>query len=723
MDPERPCDAPKKLSHKQYKAFLKKEKRRCQRQAAAKFQAEQEAKNAPPDEKPSEEEVARLTKIEREEERKEEEERRIAHEAWLERERLAQEAFEQRKKKEEAQKQKLLEEQRRIQEEWEARQEKENQSQSKKERELEAVLQQLDKEIADREDGPTHNPEAPRQPQHVKQEPCSFFRKTGGCRFGDRCSRTHIPPEISTTLLFPHMYTDFTLEQSHRDEYDTDMGLEYDEGDAYERFLEFYDDVLPELKDFGTVVQFKVCCNWEPHLRGNVYVQFKTEEESSKAREAFHGRFYASRQLSCVFTPVNSWKAAICGMFQQNKCPRGKNCNFLHVFQNPNREFADADRDFQGLSGRVGQSQRGWRYDRDRSPRNRNRSQSRERNRDQRRRSRSRSRHRRKRSKERSRSRERRLRYSSSRRHRSRNRDRTRKKRSRTRSRSPSRSPYQSSRRHRSRSGSKSRQGSPRSPGSTGMRSQDQSSKHSSRNQSRHRESRSPNHPRKSRSRSVSPPKSQGMSKNQRSHNNPKDDKQSSSDSDDINHARTECPEKKCKPVQDKSRIQHLELSSGETLNHEVNTDGELRISKVEYQQQSSTNGDHYSKVLKTFTDRPLVKSETADRLEEDGEMSADEMKQDLSKIPGSDFKAAEDTGQSDLPEKGSRAGLFCFEGGSTGEDSEGNSEDLSKSLDMSSSRSPSKEKHPRHGHKRKHKHSHKKHHKRRRRLSPPSDV
>ena len=48
------------------------------------------------------------------------------------------------------------------------------------------------------------------------------------------------------------------MEQSHRDEYDTDMSLEYDEGDAYLRFLEFYEDVLPEFKEIGSLVQFKV---------------------------------------------------------------------------------------------------------------------------------------------------------------------------------------------------------------------------------------------------------------------------------------------------------------------------------------------------------------------------------------------------------------------------------------------------------------------------------
>ncbi|KAK2142447.1 hypothetical protein LSH36_952g00026 [Paralvinella palmiformis] len=53
-----------------------------------------------------------------------------------------------------------------------------------------------------------------------------------------------------------------------------DLGLEFDDREIYQHFVEFYNDVLPEFKAIGHVIQFKVCCNYEPHLRGNVYVQF-----------------------------------------------------------------------------------------------------------------------------------------------------------------------------------------------------------------------------------------------------------------------------------------------------------------------------------------------------------------------------------------------------------------------------------------------------------------
>uniref|UniRef100_A0A1A8ECL5 Zinc finger (CCCH type), RNA-binding motif and serine/arginine rich 2 n=2 Tax=Nothobranchius kadleci TaxID=1051664 RepID=A0A1A8ECL5_NOTKA len=176
---------------------------------------------------------------------------------------------------------------------------------------------------------------------------CPFFLKTGACRFGDRCSRKHTYPTDSPTLLIRGMFTTFGMEESRRDDYDIDACLEHSEEELHDSFLEFYHDVLPEFKSVGSVVQFKVCCNHEPHLRGNVYVQFATEEQSKEAFVKFNGRWYAGRQLQCEVCPVTRWKSAICGLFDRKKCPKGKHCNFLHVFRNPGNEFWEADRDLQ----------------------------------------------------------------------------------------------------------------------------------------------------------------------------------------------------------------------------------------------------------------------------------------------------------------------------------------------------------------------------------------
>lgn len=220
--------------------------------------------------------------------------------------------------------------------------------------------------------GPWMNPEAPVNSENFGTERdianCPFFLKTGACRFGDRCSRKHVYPTTSPTLMIRGMFRTFGMEELRRDDYDMDACLEHSEEELHESFLEFYHDVLPEFKSVGKVVQFKVCCNYEPHLRGNVYIQFEIEEHCKEAFIKFNGRWYAGRQLHCEICPVTRWKNAICGLFDRQKCPKGKHCNFLHVFRNPGNEFWEADRDLRISPDRsVRGSQRdGWHSERHR---------------------------------------------------------------------------------------------------------------------------------------------------------------------------------------------------------------------------------------------------------------------------------------------------------------------------------------------------------------------
>ena len=58
----------------------------------------------------------------------------------------------------------------------------------------------------------------------------------------------------------------------------SDLILEYEDSEIYNNFRDFYDDIVPEFKSMGHVIQVKVCCNYEPHLRGNVYVQYSRYE-------------------------------------------------------------------------------------------------------------------------------------------------------------------------------------------------------------------------------------------------------------------------------------------------------------------------------------------------------------------------------------------------------------------------------------------------------------
>ncbi|XP_030579226.1 U2 small nuclear ribonucleoprotein auxiliary factor 35 kDa subunit-related protein 2 [Archocentrus centrarchus] len=360
------------LSQKQRRAALRKERRKRKRQALAQAK-ELDLKNGESPALDEEEEG----NDDSEEDDVAEQERKRLHNEWLERERIAQEEFRLQLEKEEAVRKRKEEEERMIKEEWEAQQrreqeEKEQKQQERRDRE-EAVQKMLDEAENQLDNGgPWMNPEAP---VTVNSENfgterdvanCPFFLKTGACRFGDRCSRKHVYPTASPTLMIRGMFRTFGMEESRRDDYDIDACLEHSEEELQESFLEFYHDVLPELKSVGKVLQFKVSCNHEPHLRGNVYVQFDTEEQCKEAFIKFNGRWYAGRQLHCEISPVTRWKNAICGLFDRQKCPKGKHCNFLHVFRNPGNEFWEADRDLHMSPDRSvrGSRRDGWHSER-----------------------------------------------------------------------------------------------------------------------------------------------------------------------------------------------------------------------------------------------------------------------------------------------------------------------------------------------------------------------
>ncbi|CAH1244764.1 ZRSR2 [Branchiostoma lanceolatum] len=356
-----------KLSHKQKKALWRREKRRKKRQEDAR--ARQGTDEAPEKEEESDGERNR---------QEDEAERERQHQLWLEREAQAQQEFRVRREREETRRREQEEQERLIREEWEEQQRKEKEAKERKEQEKKKQEDKLNKMLesagtsGNKKKEEWHNPMAPADYSASGEVPaatgraaedCPFFKKTGACRFGDRCSRKHTRPDSTTTLLIPGMFATFALDQTQRDDFDETMYLEYGEDELYKDFIEFYNDTLPEFRTLGRVVQFKVCCNHEPHLRGNVYVQYDREEDCLEAIKKFHGRFYAGKQLTCEMTPVASWKSAICGLFSRKRCPKGKHCNFLHVFPNPGREFRDADEDHHLDSLRRDQhdSRRSWR--------------------------------------------------------------------------------------------------------------------------------------------------------------------------------------------------------------------------------------------------------------------------------------------------------------------------------------------------------------------------
>ncbi|XP_030473622.2 zinc finger CCCH domain-containing protein 5 [Syzygium oleosum] len=171
---------------------------------------------------------------------------------------------------------------------------------------------------------------------------CPFHLKTGACRFGQRCSRVHFYPDKSCTLLIKNMYNGPGLA------WEQDEGLEYTDEEVERSFEEFYEDVHTEFLKFGEIVNFKVCKNGSFHLRGNVYVHYKSVDSAVLAYNSINGRFFAGKQVKCEFVNVTRWKVAICGDYMKSRfktCSHGTACNFIHCFRNPGGDYEWADWD------------------------------------------------------------------------------------------------------------------------------------------------------------------------------------------------------------------------------------------------------------------------------------------------------------------------------------------------------------------------------------------
>ncbi|CAO2178853.1 unnamed protein product [Urochloa humidicola] len=156
---------------------------------------------------------------------------------------------------------------------------------------------------------------------------CPFYFKIGACRHGDRCSRLHNRPTISPTLVLVNMYQrpDMITPGVNA------QGQPIDPRKMQEHFEDFYEDIFEELSKFGEIENLNVCDNLADHMIGNVYVQFREEDQAAAAHTALQGRFYSGRPIVVDFSPVTDFREATCRQYEENSCNRGGYCNFMHV--------------------------------------------------------------------------------------------------------------------------------------------------------------------------------------------------------------------------------------------------------------------------------------------------------------------------------------------------------------------------------------------------------
>lgn len=241
--------------------------------------------------------------------------------------------------KQEKAKQELL-----IKLEWEKEQEKIKEAEENKEKEKRLQEEINSKFIEDIEMyinglGPLPKSINVNTSTRPDQPLCPFFSKVAACRFRDNCSRNHIRPGISDTLLIPGFYKNFELNMRYEREFDIDISLECDEKETYDKFYEFFEDILTELKSYGQIIELNICRNEEIHLMGNVYVQYRSKRYSLKAYRNLCGRYYGGHKITAEFCKIPSWSEAVCGLYFRKICPKGKNCNYLHLYKNPGGKY------------------------------------------------------------------------------------------------------------------------------------------------------------------------------------------------------------------------------------------------------------------------------------------------------------------------------------------------------------------------------------------------
>lgn len=151
---------------------------------------------------------------------------------------------------------------------------------------------------------------------------CLFYFKIGACRHGDRCSRRHIQPERSRTILLSNVYQNPKY---------LDPDCRASEEELQQQFDSFFADFFKGLSEYGNLIEMHVCDNVGDHLIGNVYARYETEDDAQRAVDGLNTRWYYQRPLFAEFSPVSDFREACCRQNETNECNRGGQCNFMHL--------------------------------------------------------------------------------------------------------------------------------------------------------------------------------------------------------------------------------------------------------------------------------------------------------------------------------------------------------------------------------------------------------
>ncbi|KAH3683298.1 hypothetical protein WICPIJ_005768 [Wickerhamomyces pijperi] len=181
---------------------------------------------------------------------------------------------------------------------------------------------------------------------------CQFYAKIGACRHGEKCSRKHIRPTSSSTILLSNLYNnpDISRTYTNKKTHTTNVVLsEAPQEKVDEYYRNFYRDVFIECSLVGPVTDFIVCENHNDHLNGSVYVRFAQSTDAIKARDLFSTRWYDSKPVYCELSPVTDFEEARCRSHEEQGCERGGMCNFWHVKTIKGSKLNEWEKETRGL--------------------------------------------------------------------------------------------------------------------------------------------------------------------------------------------------------------------------------------------------------------------------------------------------------------------------------------------------------------------------------------
>ena len=157
---------------------------------------------------------------------------------------------------------------------------------------------------------------------------CSFYTKNGACRYGNQCTKLHIRPKGSLTLLFAHLYKNPPLAIALAD----GQPIPDDKIQEVVTHLEsWYQEIFLEVSRFGEIREMHICDNLGDHLIGNIYIKFASSEDAENVKNNISRRYYRDRLVMPEFSPVTDFEEGSCRNFSKGGCKRGGSCNFLHV--------------------------------------------------------------------------------------------------------------------------------------------------------------------------------------------------------------------------------------------------------------------------------------------------------------------------------------------------------------------------------------------------------